>query len=141
MITQNITKQDFIINVIERDIKNIYRAQLAIAQSNIYVEGKKLKIIKRRGSIIQRRSGQLLSALQNPDYMFQSFGEKFVAVADYPLYIRFLDMKRIGNRRIYNRQIWGILYNNSLKDIKYNYGKEIYDNVGNALREIFEQKN
>ena len=57
MITQNITKQDFMVNVIERDIKNIYRAQLLIAQKDIYIEGKQLKIVKnKRGSIIQRRT-------------------------------------------------------------------------------------
>jgi hypothetical protein len=141
MITENIIKQDFIVNVIQRDIKNIFAAQLSIAQRNTYIEGKELKVKKRRGSIIQRRSGQLLSALENPDYMLQFQGEKFIAVASYPLYIRFLDMKHIGNRRIYNRQIWGILYNNSLKDIKYRCGQNIADNIGNVLRGIFEQKN
>lgn len=138
MITQNITKQDFIVRVVERDIKNIYHAQLAIAQSNIYIEGKALKKKKRRGSIIQRRSGKLLSALQNPNYMIQFSNEKLIAVADYPLYIRFLDMKHIGNRSIYNRQIWGILYNNSLKDIKNNYGQNVADDIGSVLKTAFK---
>ena len=40
-----------------------------------------------------------------------------------PLYIRFLDMKKHGNYGIYNRQVWGILWNNSLQTIKYGYGK------------------
>jgi len=44
MITDNITKQQFIVQVLERDVRNIYKAQLAIAQQNIYVEGKQLKV-------------------------------------------------------------------------------------------------
>jgi len=48
-------------------------------------------------------------------------------------------MKKFGNRKIYNRQVWGILYNNALKDIKFNYGQAISDVVGEKLREAFNQ--
>lgn len=57
MITEKITKQGFIIQVLERDIKRIFAAELAIATENIYIEGKALKIKKRRGSKIGIRSG------------------------------------------------------------------------------------
>jgi len=139
MISDNITKQDFIIQVLERDIRNIYKAQLAIAQQNIYVSGKQLKVTKRRSAKIGVRSGALLQSLENPDYMIQAQGDKFIVSAGIVKHMRFIDMKKFGNRKIYNRQVWGILYNNALKDIKYNYGQSISDVIGDKLREAFNQ--
>jgi len=135
MISQNITKQEFIVQVLERDIQNIYNAQLAIAQQNIYIEGKELKVKKRRGAKIGVRSGALLESLQNPDYLIQAQGEKFIVSAGIVKHMRFIDMKKFGNRKIYNRQVWGILYNNALKDIKFNYGKEIRNFISEKLQE------
>jgi len=139
MISENITKQQFIIQVLERDIRNIYKAQLAIAQQNIYVSGKQLKVTKRRGAKIGVRSGALLESLENPDYMIQAQGDKFIVSAGIVKHMRFIDMKKFGNRKIYNRQVWGILYNNALKDIKFNYGQAISDTLGEKLREAFNQ--
>jgi len=137
MISDNITKQDFIIQVLERDVRNIYKTQLAIAQQNIYIGGKQLKVTKRRGAKIGVRSGSLLKSLENPDYMIQAQGDKFIVSAAIVKHMRFLDMKKHGNRKIYNRQVWGILYNNALKDIKYNYGQTVSDVIGEKLREAF----
>ena len=139
MITDNITKQQFIVQVLERDIRNIYKAQLAIAKQNIYIEGKQLNVKKRKGSKIGVRSGALLESLQNPDFLIQAQGDKFIVSAGIVKHMRFIDMKKFGNRKIYNRQVWGILYNNALKDIKFNYGQTISDEVGEKLREAFNQ--
>jgi hypothetical protein len=139
MITENITKQQFIVQVLERDVQNIYKAQLAIARQNIYVEGKQLNIKKRRGAKIGIRSGALLESLQNPDYLIRAQGENFTVSAGIVKHMRFIDMKKFGNRKIYNRQVWGILYNNALKDIKFNYGQALSDLVGEKLREAFNQ--
>jgi len=134
MISENITKQQFIVQVLDRDIRNIYKAQLAIAQQNIYVEGKNLEIIKRRGPKIGIRSGSLLNSLTNPDYMMQAQGEKFILTGSIVKQMRFIDMKKFGNRKIYNRQVWGILYNNALKDIRYYYGSEIRNFLSEQLQ-------
>ena len=139
MLSENITKQQFIIQILERDIRNIFKAQLAIAQQNIYIEGKQLKTTKRRVPKIGVRSGALLESLQNPDYLIQAQGDKFIVSSGIVKHMRFIDMKKFGNRKIYNRQVWGILYNNALKDIRYNYGKTISDVVGEKLRESFNQ--
>ena len=72
MISDKFTRQQFIVQVLERDVRNIYKAQLAIAQQNIYVEGKQLKVKKRPGAKIGVRSGALLESLQNPDYLIQA---------------------------------------------------------------------
>lgn len=62
-----------------------------------------------------------------------------VATSNIPLYIRFLDMKKHGNYGIYNRQVWGILWNNSLQTIKYGYGKEVRDRIYAGLQEAFQR--
>jgi hypothetical protein len=137
MITDNITKQQFIIQVLERDIKRIFAAELAIARENIYVSGKELKVTKRKGKKIGVRSGALLESLQNPDYIIHTQGEKFIISSGIVKHMRFIDMIKYGNRKIYNRQVWGILYNNSLKDIRFNYGNAIANSVLDDLVEAF----
>ena len=139
MIADKITKSEFIIQVLERDVKNIYQAQLLIARKNIYIKGKKLKKTKRKGSMIGSRTGSLLESLENPDYIIQQSGDKFIVSAGIVKHMRFLDMKHLGNRAIYNRQVWGILYNNALKDIKYGYGQELHDSMKELLEEAFEK--
>ncbi len=139
MISDKITKTQFIASTLERDVKNIYSAMSLIARQNVYIEGKKLQQKKRRGSTIGQRTGALLHSLENPQYSISGLDGKFIVTASIVQHIRFLDMKHLGNRRIYNRQVWGILYNNALPDIKYSYGKEVYDFVGRALREAFNE--
>ena len=133
MISDGIIKQNFIVDTLKRDLTNIYKAQKAIAKENIYLEGKSLKKKKRSGATLGVRTGRLRNSLENPDFIIQASGEKFIVSAKIMKYMRFLDMKHIGNWRIYNRQVWGILYNNSLRDIKNNYGQEVRDYVGEAL--------
>jgi hypothetical protein len=134
MFTDSITKQ-FAIQVIGRDIKNIYSAQLLIAQKNIYVEGRDLRYTKRKGATLAERSrtGNLVNALQNPDFKIQAGDAKITVINTISKRLRFLDMRDHGNWRIYNRQVWGILYNNALQDIKAGYGNQIHDYVGKML--------
>jgi hypothetical protein len=138
--SENMSRDEFIRRVLERDAKNIYRAQELIVSQRIYVSGKELKASQRKKGI-QRRTGNLENSLASPDFIIQSKGESFILAANYPLYIRFLDMKHLGNWRLYNRQVWGILYNNALRDIKYKYGENISDTVEKSLREAFEKYN
>lgn len=138
MISDQIVKSEFIAGILDRDIKNIYSAMSLIAKSNVYIEGKNLQAKKRRGTTIGERSGALMRSLENPNYTIQGLDGKFIVSANIVLHERFLDMKKLGNRRIYNRQVWGILYNNALPDIKYNYGNEIHDVIGESLKKAFE---
>ena len=132
-----LNEDEFIRQVLERDIRTIFRAQYLIVSKNVYLRGKTLAVKKRRGATIGSRSGALEQALAEPSFAIRSEGEQFIAAAEYPLHIRFLDMKRKGNWQIYNRQVWGILYNNALQDIRFKYGEDIHDRVGEALHEAF----
>jgi len=134
----NMSQDEFIRRVLERDARNIHRAQELIVSHKVYLAGKDLKATKRKKGI-QRRTGMLEDSVSNPDFYMKSEGETFVVAANYPLYIRFLDMKHIGNWRIWNRQVWGILYNNALPDIKNKFGQFISDTLGEALRAAFQK--
>lgn len=134
------SQAEFIRAILERDARNIYRAQQFIVSQRIYLAGKDLKATRRKAGL-QKQSGTLEKALSNPEFYMKSEGEKFVLAANYPLYIRFLDMKNKGNWRIFNHQVWDILYNNALSDIKKRYGEAVTDYVGNALRAAFQQFN
>lgn len=142
MISDSIVKRDYVISVLNRDVANIYNASLLVAQHNIYISGKDLTAKKgKKGSALGSRTGALLRSLESPDYTVSSSSDSFHVSANIVLHERFLDMRAHGNYKIYNRQVWGILYNNALPDIKYNVGKEITNAVGNALREAFRISN
>lgn len=125
-------EDEFVRKVLERDIRNIFRTQQLIISQRIYLSGKDLKASRRKKGV-ERRTGRLEDALSSPEFYLRSEGEQFTAAAVYPLYIRFLDLRRLGNMKLYNRVIWGILFNNALKDIKFRYGDAIRDYVGEAL--------
>ena len=138
MVTGQMTKTEFVVQVLNRDVRNIYKAHQLIAEKNIRLQGADLKVKKRQGSRMGSRSGHLLESLQNPNYSVVTMYGQFQVQAYIPLYLLFFDMKHLGNWMIYNRQVWGILYNNSRVDIKYGYGDQIRDILGDSLRRAFE---
>lgn len=140
MITESISKADFIVQVLDRDVKNIYMAQRLIAEQNIYISGKDLKSSKGKGKQVSQKTGRLLRSLSAADYDIQFDGAKFNVTSQIALHTRFLDMKKFGNHRIYNAQVWGILYGTTLPTIKYKYGQRIHDLVGQALKRALKEQ-
>lgn len=127
-----LSEDEFIRKLLERDVRNIFRSQQLIVSRGIYLTGRSLKASRRKQGV-NNRTGELEDKLTNPEYYIQSLGENFTVAAVYPLYIRFMDMKHLGNLKLYNRVIWGILFNNAYKDIKFKYGDAIRDYVQEAL--------
>jgi hypothetical protein len=137
MITDRIIKRDFIVKTLRRDMNNIYDAMTLIARKNIYVEGRKLTVTRRDGPLIGRRTGQLLDSLESRDFDIVHDDDRFLISSRFVKQLRFLDMKSLGNWKIYNRQVWGILFNNAVPDIKYSIGTEVADLLGDELRKAF----
>lgn len=146
MISSNVTKQNFIAGKLkEADIQGfiaskvqegfnmINNAQLNIYYDNLYHVGKELKQKIRKGKNIQRRSGELESSLNRATAHIITAGTNFILTATILKQLRFLDMKKKGNWRIYNAQVWGILYHNTYPDIKYALGSHVKDQVDKAL--------
>ena len=56
-----------------------------------------------------------------------------------PTYLRLLDRKRLGNYRIYNRPVWGILYKETFNDIRFEFSAWLRKNLADSIRESYQQ--
>lgn len=131
-------KTDFFTDRIGRGIQDIFNAQLDIATKRIYQKGRSRRKVQGYGTIVQGRSGALMEALQNPNYSVIPGGEGVIARSNLPLYTRFLDMKKHGNYQIYNRQIYGILYHETLGKVKYEYLDYVKERVKGMLTDSLQ---
>lgn len=141
-MNEDLIKQEFIREKVEKDIRAIFEAQLLIARERVYTrtryskEGRSFYQKKGFGETLDRDS-LLLKALESPQYKIEASGNGIISTSNIPLYMRFMDMKRVGNWQIYNRQVWGILYNNTINAVRYEYGKEVRERIYKQLQEMF----
>lgn len=117
---------------INRGFRKIFDEQRRIAAGKIY--GKQAY---RTDGTPRSRSGRLQQALASPSLSISGSGSSLSATAQYPSYIRFLDMKRLGNYRIYNRPIWGILYKETFRDLRYEFSDWLEKFVRNSISESY----
>ena len=130
----------FIISTLTRDIRNIYNAQRLIVERGKMLKGRDLKVVKAGKGKTGRSTvgtGRLLDSVSHPDYAIAASNGRFVVTNNILLYMRFLDIRQL-NGAVYNRQVWGILYNHALPDIKMGVYTNVYDSVGEALKRAFE---
>lgn len=141
-MNEELIKQEFIRERVEKDIRAIFEAQLLIARERIYTrtryskEGRSFYQEQGTGTTLDRDS-LLLKALETPQYKIEASGNGIISTSNIPMYMRFMDMKRVGNWQIYNRQVWGILYNNTINAIRYEYGKQVRDQIYARLANAF----
>lgn len=119
---------------IRRGFRNIFEEQRRIAANKIY--GKQAY---RTDGSKRSRSGRLQKALENPTLILDGSGSSLSAAVKYPTYLRFLDMMRLGNYRIYNRPIWGILYKQTFRDIRYEFRSWLENLVHNSISNSYQQ--
>lgn len=137
-MSEDLIKQEFIRQTVEKDIRDIFKAQLLIASQRIYSIGSNRRQASGGGQVVQGRTGALMAALQSPKFNIRSSGGGIIATSNLPLYVRFLDMKKNGNYRIYNRQVWGILYNNTMQTVRYGYSEQIRERIRVELNGAFQ---
>lgn len=119
---------------VNRGFRRIFEEQRRIAAAKIY--GKQAY---RTDGTPRSRSGLLQQALASPTFSITDSGSGISAKARYPTYLRFLDMKRLGNYRIYNRPVWGILYKETFNDIRYEFSDWLRKNFADSIRESYQQ--
>lgn len=113
----------FFRRTLERDFKTIMQRQLAIANERIYRNGNK------------RQSGRLRSFLASGE---ATIGTNPINIrVNYPIYIRFLDMRKNGNHRIYNRQLWGMIYRETLPELRYGFTEEVQKEIREQLENLY----
>lgn len=119
---------------VNRGFRRIFEEQRRIAAAKIY--GKQAY---RTDGTPRSRSGRLQQALVSPTFSITGSGSGISAKAQYPTYLRFLDMKRLGNYRIYNRPVWGILYKETFNDIRFEFSAWLRKNLADSIRESYQQ--
>ncbi len=118
---------------VNKGFRRIFEEQRRIAALEIYGR----QAFRTDGSP-RSRSGVLQRALSSPSFSISGTGSGITATAHYPTYLRFLDMKRLGNYRIYNRPIWGILYKETFVNIRYEFSEWLRNNFSDAIRESYQ---
>lgn len=119
---------------VNRGFRRIFEEQRRIAAAKIY--GKQAY---RTDGTPRSRSGRLQQALASPTFSITGSGSGISAKAQYPTYLRFLDMKRLGNYRIYNRPVWGILYKETFNDIRFEFSAWLRKNLADSISESYQQ--
>lgn len=127
--------------LLEEGIRDVYTAQRLIASKNLYQVGHARIAVQRSGNTIGSRSGELMRSLQSPEYLLRPDGGGVHAELDWPKYIRFLDMKRLGNWKIYNRQLWGIMYKEVFLKAKYEVSYKMAWYMAEKMMQSFEPLN
>lgn len=123
---------DWIHQVLMEDLPYIFRCMSDIATYRIYRQGAARTVVQGRGQTVKGRTGTLQNSLQNPSFkVWKGAGNH--ARMDWPVYIRFLDMKKHGNYKIYNRQLYGIFYGRSIGRMRYEFRKEVRDHIQRDL--------
>lgn len=127
-------KEEFFVKHLEEGFKKIVEAQSDIAFYRRYRQGPGGRIFQGSGKRLHDRSGRLGDWLADPSYTVKASGGGVRGIMrNFPIYMRFLDMKEHGNFMIYNRQIWGILYGDTFNRMRY----EFREYIAERLKEIF----
>lgn len=122
MITEDIINQTYINRVVNRDIAIIYKTQEQVVRANFH------------------GTGRLARYLSTMPFSFMDHSYYFRVLP----YLRFLDICYRQNMEIrrslalYNRVIWGVLYNETLPDIRYGLTQDIRKEIRKDLERALE---
>ena len=123
IITDQFVKDEFVSEILRRDIGIIYKTQEEVA--NRY---------------FKEHTGTLRNFLSRRAFSLQESNGKFTVYIRVLSYLRFLDMqyrlpcsglsskrakKHRANYAIYNRIVWGVLYNETFPDIQAGFTTEV----------------
>lgn len=126
-------EQQFVRKKLLEGLSRIIQEQRNNAFSRIYTYGANGYTRREAGSTVKGRSGALREALENPKVNITGSQYNTGMVINYPIYVRFLDMKKYGNYKIYNRPIWGILYSDTIPSIRYEFRSWLAEQTQKAI--------
>ena len=131
MITEEIINKRFIDGVLKRDIKLIYNTQEGVVKN-----------------YLTSRTGNLMHLISSAPFDSQGTTARPIYYMRLLTYLRFLDIKyRKGKDRIsklirrnlalYNRVVWGVLYNETFPAIRYGMNEDIRREIINELQNTY----
>jgi len=126
MISDGAIKTHYVREILERDAKFINETQGKVISENL-----------------RRVSGRLLRSIYRKDFQIQGDDNRMMLQFNFLRYLRFLDIKssmdKFKNKELrsklalYNRVIYGRLYNETRSDIKYGLTEQIKDRIRTEL--------
>lgn len=126
MVTDELIKTEFIHTIVSRDINRIYDTQEEVVRQNF------------KGG-----TGRLAEFLSQHPVSISGEGLKQTYHMRVFSYLRFLDIRYRKQemffcRRLalYNRVIWGILYNETMQDLRYGLTENIRELMRNDLEQF-----
>ncbi|MBI9052459.1 MAG: hypothetical protein JEY96_01495 [Bacteroidales bacterium] len=127
MISENIIKGRFIAQVLDRDAKFINKEQAQVVQDyNLFGPNKKLY-----QTLINQSQGHFSLSVNESSAKL---------TLRYLKYLRFLDIKDVkknrANYHLYNRIVFGRIYNETLAGLKYGYTKSVQQGLEAELMEL-----
>ncbi|OJV17908.1 MAG: hypothetical protein BGO30_08170 [Bacteroidetes bacterium 41-46] len=122
MISDGALKTHYVREILERDAKFINETQGKVISENL-----------------RRVSGRLLRSIYRNDFQIQADDNRMMLQFNFLRYLRFLDIKSSMDKfkskdlrsklALYNRVIYGRLYNETRSDIKYGFTEQIKDRI------------
>lgn len=124
MITDEMIKTEFISQIVTRDINIIYETQNQVVKE-----------------MFPNGSGHLAQYLARKPFDMTGSGLERTFFMKIFSYLRFLDiqyrkdqMRTRSKLSLYNRVIWGVLYNETMPDIRYGFTSEIRKKIISDLQ-------
>lgn len=127
MDTPSTMVQQYLAQQVRLGAMAVFEEQHARAETSVYSDSYE--------PLVRRRTYHLREALASPQIRVAVTAGGVSVDATVPLYMRFLDMRRLGNHKIYNRPLWGILYKETIKNIRYEYREWLSERLHALLSE------
>lgn len=125
MITDDLIKKEFISQIVSRDVNVIYNTQEQVVRE-----------------VFPGGTGQLANFLARRSFNFSEVGVNQTFYMRIFPYLRFLDiryrkdqMETRSKLALYNRVIFGVLYHETMPDLRYGLTEEIRKKIGLQLQE------
>ena len=113
MVTEQYLRQDFVSEMLRRDLRIIHKKQAEVVNRHLQV-----------------RTGTLRAAVSHPEFMLDT-SEGRTSV-QYRTANSRMAKKKHANIALYNRVVWGVLYHDTFPDIQAGFTDEV--------RKVWRQK-
>lgn len=117
------------------------RDQLLQGIRQIYAAQRQIASRKMAYGPAKGRSGDLMRSLTSPEYTLTVRDGGVHGRLTYPKEIRFQDIKHLGNWRIYNRQVWGILWKETFRNIRFEFSDWLREKFKERMNEALKPLN
>lgn len=131
MVTDELIKKQYIRQIMKRDAAFIYDTQAEVLRRNFSNER-----TRELASFLSKRPYQIVDDGLRPTYYFFIFP-----------YLRFLDIKYSRQQEglrarlaLYNRVIWGRLYNETINDLRYGLTQDMKKQIREWLEKMSPDK-